>query len=105
MNESHALFYVGQLVQHRLFEYRGVIVDVDATYQGTDEWYEKMANTKPPKDAPWYRVLVDEADHATYVAEQNLSAETNLSAVSHPLVGTFFSSFENGIYTVAQRTN
>ena len=35
-------FHVGQLVWHKLFHYRGVVADVDATFQGSEEWYERM---------------------------------------------------------------
>ena len=35
MDETHAKFSVGQLVHHRRFDYRGVIFDVDPTFQGT----------------------------------------------------------------------
>ena len=37
----------------------GVVVDVDATFQGSEAWYEQVARSRPPKDQPWYRVLVD----------------------------------------------
>ena len=33
-------FSVGELVHHRLFDYRGVIVDVDQNFRGTEDWYE-----------------------------------------------------------------
>jgi len=36
INISSAKFSVGQLVHHRLFDYRGVIVDVDRNFQRTD---------------------------------------------------------------------
>ena len=39
MENARARFRPGQLVHHKLFGYRGVVVDVDATFQGTDEWY------------------------------------------------------------------
>ena len=56
---SRASFSPGQLVHHLRFDYRGVVVDVDATFCGSDEWYEQVARSRPPKDAPWYHVLVD----------------------------------------------
>jgi heat shock protein HspQ len=55
---AQAKFSIGQLVHHRLFDYRGVIVDVDAVFLGSEEWYEQVAKSKPPKDQPWYHVLV-----------------------------------------------
>ena len=30
-------FSIGQVVHHNKFDYRGVIVDVDADFQGTDD--------------------------------------------------------------------
>jgi len=93
-----ARFSVGELVSHRLFGYRGVVVDVDATFQLTDEWYEAMARSRPPKDRPWYHVLVHEATHATYVAERNLEADASGEPVRHPLVASAFTRFENGRY-------
>jgi heat shock protein HspQ len=70
-----ARFSIGQCIHHRLFDYRGVIIDVDAVFQGTDAWYEQVATTRPPKNEPWYRVLVHDASHETYVAERNLEAD------------------------------
>jgi len=67
-----AKFTIGQIIHHKLFDYRGVIVDVDFRFLGSDEWYEQVARSHPPKDRPWYHVLVDNAVHQTYVAEQNL---------------------------------
>ena len=34
MSSAQAQFAVGQVVQHKLFNYRGVIVDVDPQFQG-----------------------------------------------------------------------
>ena len=77
MTISHAKFTVGQLVSHRLFNYRGVIVDVDPEFEGSDEWYRQVAQSRPPKDQPWYHVLVHLAVHSTYVAERNLEADSS----------------------------
>ncbi len=88
-------FSVGQLIHHRLFDYRGVVVDVDQSFQGSDEWYEQVARSRPPKDKPWYHVLVHEADHSTYVAERNLEADDTLEPIEHPLLGHFFTDFDD----------
>lgn len=98
MMGHEAKFAVGQLVQHRLFGYRGVIVDVDATFQLEDEWYEEMARSRPPKDKPWYHVLVHDSDHTTYVAERNLEPNESGAPIRHPLLGRFFSGFRHGRY-------
>ena len=91
-------FSVGELVRHRLFHYRGVIVDVDQNFQATEQWYQAVAKSRPPKNRPWYHVLVHQSDHSTYVAEQNLETDEVLEAIDHPMVDQFFCRFENGKY-------
>lgn len=98
-------FSIGDLVHHRRFDYRGVIVDVDPEYQGSDEWYEQMAVSRPPKDAPWYHVLVDGAPYSTYVAERNLEPDTSGDQIEHPALGNFFTSFHDGRYHSGIRTH
>ena len=73
-------------------------MDVDATFQGAEEWYEQMARSRPPKDEPWYHVLVDEAEHMTYVVEKNLAVDELNDPVNHPLLDHFFSDFQGGRY-------
>ena len=77
-------FEVGQIVLHVKFGYRGVVFGVDETFSLTDEWYETVARSRPPKNAPWYHVLVDGASHTTYVAERHLAASADRSQVAHP---------------------
>ena len=96
-------FSLGQLVRHKLFEYRGVVADVDPEFQGTEEWYEEVARSRPPKDAPWYHVLPHGAEHTTYVAEQNLQIEDDPVPIDHPLVSVAFEEYRDGRYI--PRTN
>lgn len=98
MSSHRAQFRVGQLVHHKRFDYRGVIVDVDATFQGTEEWYETMAQSRPPKDRPWYHVLVDQAAHMTYVTEQNLEPDLTGEPIAHPALDQFFNELRDGLY-------
>jgi heat shock protein HspQ len=100
-----AKFAIGDVIHHRLFEYRGVVVDVDATFQSTEEWYAAMANSRPPKDKPWYHVLVHGATHSTYVAEQNLQSDASEEPISHPMIEHFFTGFEGGRYVYVDRSN
>ncbi len=101
--EERARFAIGDLIQHRRFEYRGVVVDVDACFQGSEAWYAQVARSRPPKDAPWYHVLPHDASHMTYVAERNLESDPSGEPVQHPLLEHFFSDFREGRY-VAERT-
>ena len=93
-----ARFNVGQLIHHKMFDYRGVIVGVDARFSLSDDWYEQIARSRPPKDAPWYHVLVHGAEHTTYVAERNLEPDESREPVEHPLVAALLGEFENGRY-------
>lgn len=103
--EAKARFRVGQIIRHKLFDYRGVVVDVDPVFSGTEEWYEMMAKSRPPKDRPWYHVLVHDASHTTYVAERNLEADESAQPVNHHLVDEIFSGMENGVYVARQSVN
>jgi heat shock protein HspQ len=98
-----ARFAVGTLVHHRRFDYRGVVVDVDASFRGTEEWYEQVARSRPPKDAPWYHVLPHDATHTTYVAERHLEPDPSGTPIRHPLVDELFDEFRDGRY-VRKRT-
>ena len=89
-------FAIGQLVHHRLFDYRGVVVDIDMTFSLSEAWYDQVAKSRPPKDAPWYRVLVGGAMQETYVAERNLEEDRVGTPIEHPMLEHFFDAFENG---------
>ena len=99
-----AQFSIGQLVEHRLFGYRGAIFDVDPVFLGDDDWYDQVARSRPPKDRPWYKVLVHGADHTTYVAERNLQADESGKAIEHPALWVLFAGFEDGRYTTRMPT-
>lgn len=95
---SRPKFQIGQVVYHRLFGYRGVIIDIDPIFMLSKEWYEQMARSNPPKDQPWYHILVHNANHKTYVSELNLSVDLSKKQIYHPLLGRYFSTFINGRY-------
>jgi heat shock protein HspQ len=90
-------FEPGQIVDHRLYDYRGVVVAVDATCQADDEWYQRN-RTQPDRNQPWYHVLVDGDPRTTYVAEENLTLSDNDREIQHPLVKRFFTLFLHGRY-------
>ncbi|AZZ89828.1 MULTISPECIES: heat shock protein HspQ [unclassified Hahella] len=95
---AQAHFFVGQLVEHNLFGYRGVVIGVDPTFNHTDAWYESVAKSRPPKDQPWYHVLVHESDHMTYVAERNLRVSLDTTQIDHPLLGAYFDRYDGARY-------
>lgn len=100
-----AKFSIGQCIEHRLFDYRGVIVDVDPEFLGAEAWYQSMAKTRPPRDEPWYRVLVHDTGRETYVAERNLRADDSLEPIKHPMLARYFSRFEQGHYLSGRHIN
>lgn len=97
-HSAKARFDVGQRVTHKLFHYRGLIFDVDATFQGSDDWYENVASTRPPRHEPWYHVLVHDSDHTTYVAERNLTSDPSEDEILNPLTEKFFQHLDGGLY-------
>lgn len=98
-------FTIGQTVYHRKFDYRGVIIDLDETFQGSAEWYEVVARSRPPKDKPWYHVLVHGASHRTHVAEQHLAPDESGEPIEHPELDDFFDQFREGIYSDSRALN
>ncbi len=98
-------FHRGQLIQHKLFDYHGVVVGVDQTFQLTEQWYEEVARSRPPKDQPWYHVLVHETEQTTYVAERNLEPGRSEQPIDHPLLDHFFDKFSDGFYSNSREEN
>ena len=88
-----------------LFGYRGVIIDVDQNCQASEEWYEAVAKSRPPKNRPWYHVLVHQSEQSTYVAEQNSEPDDSVEPIDHPMLENFFSKFDNGRYIRSQPAN
>lgn len=105
MDVSECRFFLGQVVSHRLFNYRGVIFDVDPVFGGSEDWYEQVARSRPPKDRPWYHVLVSGAEHTTYVAERNLEADPSGMPVEHPALEQLFGEFRSGQYSPRVNNN
>jgi heat shock protein HspQ len=99
-----AKFGIGQIVRHRLFDFRGVIFDVDPEFNNTDEWYNSIpAEARPRKDQPFYHLLAENADteYTAYVSEQNLLVDDPAAPVRHPQVNDYFAGYDQkkGCYT------
>ena len=87
----------GQIVRHKRYGYRGVIVAADSSCQADPAWY--MANkTQPDRAQAWYHVLVDGTASSTYPAEENLILDSDPSPIRHPWLEKFFQAFEQGRY-------
>ena len=88
-------FSPGDLVRHRRYHYRGVVVAATAICQADEKWYHSN-QTQPDRSQPWYHVLVHRSHHATYAAESNLEPDPLGAPVKHPLLDLFFYGFEGG---------
>lgn len=95
---SRAKFSIGDLIRHNKFGYRGVIVDIDPQFSLTDEWYDSVARSRPPRDKPWYHILVHDSDNSTYVAERHLDPDPSGQPIDHPLVAKLFTGLVDGRY-------
>ena len=93
------LFAPGQLVHHKRYDYRGVVAASDVECRASQEWYQSN-QTQPPLDQPWYHVLVDGAEHATYVAERHLESDDPRQPIAHPLIAELCGEFREGRYAL-----
>jgi heat shock protein HspQ len=103
MIERKAKFQIGDVVKHRFFEFRGVIFDVDPTFNNTEEWWLSIpADVRPRKDQPFYHLLAEneETEYIAYVSEQNLLVDTSEEPVRHPQVNEIFDAFDGARYAV-----
>jgi heat shock protein HspQ len=91
------MYLPGQIIHHRRYKYRGLIVHVDPICNAGEEWY-KTNLTQPDRDQPWYYILVDQRIHCTYVAEENLELASPEAAIQHPYVETYFGEFDDTSY-------
>ncbi len=52
LNMPLARFAIGEVVRHRLLDFRGVIFDVDPEFANSQEWYDAIPEAmRPPKDS------------------------------------------------------
>ena len=96
-----ARFAIGDIVRHRLFDFRGVIFDVDPEFSNSEEWYEAIPeDLRPAKNQPYYHLLAENAESAyiAYVSQQNLLVDDSDEPVDHPGIATMFDRLEDGRY-------
>ncbi|UIJ73703.1 heat shock protein HspQ [Aurantimonas sp. HBX-1] len=96
-----ARFYIGQVVRHRIYPFRGVIFDVDPEFGNTEEWYQAIPEeVRPRKEQPFYHLLAEnaESEYIAYVSEQNLVPDESRDPIRHPQVGELFDGPIDGAY-------
>ncbi|SEL45494.1 heat shock protein HspQ [Sphingomonas palmae] len=98
---AHARFSIGDVVRHRMLDFRGIVFDVDPVFANTDEWYEAIPESfRPRKDQPFYHLLAENAEssYVAYVSQQNLVHDESDDPVEHPAVSGLFDRSEDGRY-------
>ena len=96
-----ARFGIGDVVRHKIFDFRGVIFDVDPVFANSDEWYEAIPEAlRPSKDQPFYHLLAEnaETEYVAYVSEQNLVPDNSGEPVRHPQINEVFIRGKDGSY-------
>jgi len=69
------LFNIGDIVKHRIYPFRGVIVDVDAEFSNTEEWYQSIpAEIRPSRKQPYYHLMAENTEtfYTAYVSNKIL---------------------------------
>ncbi len=95
-NVTSTQFAIGQVVRHRIYPFRGVIVDVDPQFNNTEEWWLAIPEeVRPRKDQPFYHLLAENETTAyeAYVSEQNLLLDESGEPVNHPQLAEVFGEF------------
>jgi heat shock protein HspQ len=101
INMPKARFAIGEVVRHKMFDFRGVVFDVDPVFANSEEWYESIPEAlRPSKDQPFYHLLAEnaEASYVAYVSQQNLVSDDSEEPVDHPAIATMFDALEDGRY-------
>ena len=89
----HAKYRVGQVVRHRIHEFRGLIFDVDPVFNNGEEWWLAIpAEMRPRKDQPFYHLFAEnaETEYIAYVSEQNLLPDLSARPLRHPQIAELF---------------
>jgi heat shock protein HspQ len=103
MSITNTQFSIGQVVRHRVYEFRGVIVDVDPEFSNTEEWWQSIPEeVRPSKDQPFYHLLAENESNAyeAYVSEQNLLVDESGEPINHPQVAEVFGEFLGNSYAL-----
>jgi heat shock protein HspQ len=101
-----AKFGIGDVVRHRLLDFRGVVFDIDPVFANSEEWYQSIPEgMRPHKDQPFYHLFAenDETTYVAYVSQQNLLTDGDGGPVSHPGIAAMFSEFRCGQYHLRPR--
>ena len=89
---SSADYTIGSVVRHRLYDFRGVVFDIDPVFDNSEEWYLSIPESvRPAKNQPFYHLYAEncEGSYIAYVSQQNLLPD-NEGPVNHPDIPDMF---------------
>ena len=97
-----ARFAIGDVVRHRLFDFRGVIFDVDPVFANSEEWYEFDPRGGAPVEGPALlpsarRKCGEQLCRLCQPAEPAFPT-TATSRSTIPAIATMFDGLEDGRY-------
>ena len=95
------LFNIGDIVKHRVYPFRGVIVDVDPEFSNTEEWYQSIpTEIRPSRKQPYYHLMAENTEtfYTAYVSQQNLVDDGENGPLEHPDLEEIFSGMNHGKY-------
>ena len=96
-----ARFAIGDVVRHRIFDFRGVIYDIDPVFANSEEWYQSIpTEVRPVREQPYYHLLAEneESSYVAYVSQQNLMSDAEGGPVEHPSLSQIFDDYSDGRY-------
>ena len=98
---AEAQFAIGDVVRHRIFDFRGVVFDIDPVFANSAEWYESIPEpVRPAKNQPFYHLFAENAEssYIAYVSQQNLLADIEHGPIAHPGINTVFEGWTGTHY-------
>ena len=99
--QTRARFAIGDIVRHKLYDFRGVIFDIDPVFANSEEWYQSIPEeARPAREQPYYHLLAENGDssYVAYVSQQNLLADGAAGPVDHPSLQQLFDEFNGERY-------
>lgn len=102
-----AKFSIGDVVKHKFLNFRGVIFDLDPTFNNTEEWYNSIPKDfRPKKEQPFYHLFAENEEifYIAYVSEQNLNIDNSGIPANHPDIKKIFSRFNGTSYVPYDKT-
>ncbi|XP_070568963.1 uncharacterized protein [Ptychodera flava] len=96
-------YRVGQVIKHKLWGYRGVIIGWDETAKAPEQWLKQMHPADKPhwRKQPNYSILVDTRDRpqaqVTYIPQENIEIVSNTKVI-HPALDDYFEAYDGSQY-------